>query len=929
MGGSKVQLRLNGRETEARLPPLFQPAARSTGPTEDVFLPPGYLTPKKTFDVSASARSGADGVAERQHAADADEVIVLELADGGTFITSAQRLRESVALTHPELLGPNGEVLLEKLRAEGAAPRGFLTDVVGGLVSKVFTFVVGDKGDDIIIKDALGEIADRTTLGVTWAGTKALMWAIEKRLDQPAGLYRWIGASGTANDLELANLRAMQTAETKSKPLLVFIHGTGSSTLGSFGDLRASDRELWAVLERRYTGGIYAFEHRTLSESPIDNALALVDALPDGAQVSLVSHSRGGLVADLLCLSDFDPLIDNFKFAFKGTGDADPEEARRVLKELGTAHAEHRVQLKKLAAKLRERRLVVQRYVRAASPAQGTLLASGNFDLFLSGLLTLIGQVPFFFGNPWYSAFKRVVIEIAKNRTNPHLVPGIEAMLPDSPMAWLLRNAPVQSGIEMAVIAGDTQGGNMLKRLGVLLTDFLLFDNVDNDLVVDTPAMLAGIAPKVGSRILFDRGADVSHFRYFTNQDTRVALRDWLVAQKPDQLDMFRALPDRIEDLRALERAASRSVEDLKRPVVVVLPGVMGSYLRVNGKDRVWFDPLDIATGGLDKIAWGKPGIEADDLFAMIYGKVCGHLAASHRVERFSYDWRQPLDVLAERLGEFLDTLMKQTDQPIRLLAHSMGGLVVRACIHKRRSVMDELMKRDGAFLVMLGTPNQGAHSMVENLLGKGSTLRTLTRLDTKHDMEGLLQIVAGFRGALQLLPKPGFKDTFQGQPEGGVYRDFQQAETWTVFKTQVRDFWFGDGQSGTPEQAVLDAASWLWTADGKNTPSLPAEYEKKSVYVFGVARNTPCGVRLEKEGEKVRLKMVGTTRGDGTVTWDSGRIGGIGQFFYMPAEHGDLPATKEHFPALVDLLTSGTTSRLSTQPPAVRAIEQPATGEL
>jgi hypothetical protein len=48
---------------------------------------------------------------------------------------------------------------------------------------------------------------------------------------------------------------------------------------------------------------------------------------------------------------------------------------------------------------------------------------------------------------------------------------------------------------------------------------------------------------------------------------------------------------------------------------------------------------------------------------------------------------------------------------------------------------------------------------------------------------------------------------------------------------------------------------------------------------------------------EAGRLRMVGTTRGDGTVTWDSGRIGGIGQFFYMPAEHGDLAARAEHFP--------------------------------
>ena len=217
--------------------------------------------------------------------------------------------------------------------------------------------------------------------------------------------------------------------------------------------------------------------------------------------------------------------------------------------------------------------------------------------------------MPFFFGSPFYSAFKRVVIEIAKNRTNPHLVPGIEAMLPDSPMARLLRDAPVRAGIEMAVIAGDIQGGNLLKRLGVLLTDFLLFDNVDNDLVVDTPAMLAGIAPKAGSRVLFDRGADVSHFRYFTNHDTRVALRDWLICDKPararDVPPAARAASRTCRRCNA-RRAATRRAAD--RPVVVVLPGVMGSHLRVNGKDRVWFDPLRHRHGRAREDRLGQAG---------------------------------------------------------------------------------------------------------------------------------------------------------------------------------------------------------------------------------------------------------------------------------------------------------------------------------
>ncbi|HPO18398.1 MAG TPA: CHAT domain-containing protein, partial [Rubrivivax sp.] len=921
-----IPIKLTGRVDAPALPALLSGASRTAGASGDDFLPPGYLRPTGSFDVGGAARS-VEGAAALQHEAAADEVVVLELADGGTLVTSASRLRDALARCHPDWLDADGAIPFEKLRAEGAAAQRGFGEALGGLVSKVFTLVAGES-QDAIVDAALawlkGKGIDAAELGVSRLGTQALMWAIESRLMQaPGRLYRWVGASGKAADLEPATPEALAPAVAEGKPLLVFIHGTGSNSLGSFGDLRAGDRELWASLEQHFGANIFAFEHHTLSASPIENALELARALPKGARLNLVSHSRGGLVADLLCLRDFDAQIDAFRRPanMPGSGDADPasDEAQQLGQQLDDAYKEHRQWLRALAEELRAKQFVIQRYVRAASPANGTKLASGNFDVFLSGLLTLIGQVPFFFGSPFYAAFKRVVVEIAKNRSNPHLVPGIEAMLPDSPTARLLRDAPVQPGVAMAVIAGDIQGGNLLVRLGVLLTDFLLFDRDDNDLVVNTTAMLAGVAPRAGSRVLFDRGADVSHFRYFVNLGTRSALRDWLVAADPAAVDAFRALPSPAEFEAALA-AAARDVAATDRPIVVVLPGVMGSHLQVDGKDRVWFDPLDIASGGLAKIAWGQPGVEAEALFGMFYGELCKTLADSHRVERFAYDWRQPLDVLGERFGEFIARLMAQTQQPIRLLAHSMGGLVVRACIYKRRPVMDALMARDGARLLMLGTPHQGAHSMVENLIGKGDTLRTLVRLDVVHTMQQVLDIVAGFRGALQLLPRPGFKDMFQGQSDGGAFYDYQKAQTWADFAPKVQDFWFGNGHVGQPAQAVLDAASWLWAQDGAATPALPPAYEAKSSYVFGVAANTPCGVR-EQGG---RLRMVGTTHGDGTVSWASGRIGGIGQYFWMPAAHGDLPSTKEHFPALLELLTTGTTARLATVPPAVRAVEAP-----
>ena len=181
-------------------------------------------------------------------------------------------------------------------------------------------------------------LKDKAGLGVSWAGTKALMWAIEKRLDQAPGPVLAgpaPAASRTICSRWSCSARKMPSSPSRpSGPMLVFVHGTASSTLGSFGELRNGDRDLWSALERQFPGGIYAFEHRTLSESPIENAIQLVQALPRGAHVSLVSHSRGGLVADLLCLGDFDPLIDDFRYAFAGTGDADAAEAKRVIGEL-------------------------------------------------------------------------------------------------------------------------------------------------------------------------------------------------------------------------------------------------------------------------------------------------------------------------------------------------------------------------------------------------------------------------------------------------------------------------------------------------------------------------------------------------------------------------------------------------------------------
>ncbi len=897
-----VELKLSGEPLRQTTPPrILQTGTRGATHDEQRFLPDGLVTTRAAYTLSRTARATAPPVNE---AVDAEQVLALELDDGVTVFIRVDKLRDDLRELDPTL----GDTLeLDAIRDRGAASRGLIGDVVRRL------FVL-DLGRDELLRRAreqalawarerLGDAAsealeDAARLGVTWLGTKALMWAIESQLAREPGLYRWVGARGDASDLAAVDPAGLNSDVAKG-PLLLFIHGTGSSTVGSFGDLLADQREAredWRRLGARFGDRIFAFEHRTLSESPIENALALARALPDGARFSLVTHSRGGLVGDLLCLGEL--------------GEREIEDFRRDDPALTDVDEEHRALLRELVTTLRTKQLVIERYVRVACPARGTRLASANFDVFLGGLLSLIGLVPLLAGQPVYAALKRAVLEIARNRTHPARVPGIEAMLPGAPLGTLLMRAPARPGIQLAVIAGDIEGGGLLKRLGVFFTDLVLFDRLNNDLVVDTDSMFAGLARPDAARWRFEQGAEVSHFRYFSNEASRAALRRWLTEPDATQIEGFRALDGPVPELIPATRATPAALDPLK-PVVVLLPGIMGSHLaRRGGRDRVWLDPDDLLVGGLHKLRWrdGDDDVRAQALLQRYYGKLVEHLAASHNCVAGAYDWRQSLPTLADALAEQLESLLKQTTQPLRLLAHSMGGLVVRALIAKHPATWERLITRDGARFIMLGTPNLGSYKMVETLIGKSSMVRNLSRLDLKHDLQDVLDLIGEFPGALQLLPRPGTRVAAD--------RDLYDPKLWReTLKPRLRDFWFGDRVCATPSDAALKAGQWLWQQPGADLETLPEAQRERIIYVCGQADVTPYG--LSEAGG--RIKMLGTARGDGAVTWESGLIPGIGKTYYAPVKHGDLCATPDHFPALMELLNDGNTDGLPTAPALAR----------
>ena len=489
-------------------------------------------------------------------------------------------------------------------------------------------------------------------------------------------------------------------------------------------------------------------------------------------------------------------------------------------------------------------------------------------------------------GTPLYEVTKRIALEVIRNRTEPALVPGIEAMMPTSPLVALLNNLGTSAAGAVGVISGDIEGGNWLKRLGVFASDRFLYEGRDNDLVVNTDAMFHGARYAVAGYV-FDRGADVSHFNYFRNPRTRAALLSWLAATTDKPPGPFLELtPGEFEPVPMLRSMQTRDGVD--QPIVFVLPGIMGSHLSV-GKRDVWLHYLALLRGGLGDLA----DVDATDVRPVAlngdgYRELCESLQGSHEVIPFAYDWRRSVTDAARLLASEIDNALKRTRQPVRIVAHSMGGLVVRAMIAARPDLWDSICERDGARLVLLGTPNRGSHDIVEALLGTASSIQQLALLDLTHDTAEIVQIVANFPGVLELLP---------GQ------KQYFDATQWGKYRAQHQ-------VSALPADERLAAARR--TRDALDPDAAVIPHADRVHYVAGASPRTVTDIEIV-DG---RVVLSVTTEGDGRVTYQSGRLPGV-PMWYMDAAHGDLASNEQGRPAIKDLLETGTTSRLSTVPPS------------
>lgn len=814
-------------------------------------------------------RGEAVGGPARLEGVAADTVLRVELEDGAVWWTTGAELAAELGQE------PRGQVVVEPARSvtrTGAGSRGWGSRLVS-LVRTVRRVRVR------VAEGASGaEVGAETALDIARA--------LEDRRSHEPGLYR-LRAPG-----RLGERITEPAALSLDAPHLLLLHGTFSSTAGSFGDLGTD-------LLSRYGDRVLAFEHRSVTESPAANALELVRLLPAGAKLHLVSHSRGGLMGELLCRGGLAgaPLADGEIDAFGGSG-----------------HADDRVALAELGRLLAERRPVIERFVRVAAPVRGTLLASDRLDRYLSLALGALGLVlPK--ESEGFRFLQALTLALVRERADPATLPGLEAMMPTSPLVALLNTGRGPTTADLTVIAGDVEPGwNLLGTLSALATD--LFYRQDHDLVVDSRSMFGGAERAPGeARYVFEKSSRTTHFAYFRNPSTAERVRDALAERAGSDVAGFLPLEDTDAPAGVRGIAGEGIVEPdrldtlrVDRPVVVLLPGIMGSRLRV-GTNIVWLDKDDLVGDGFLRLELrdGDRVTPAGPLESS-YRHLALHLAGSHEVVPFSYDWRKAIDTEAERLAGVVEGILGRTSQPVRFLAHSMGGLVVRRLRALAPTLWERLRERLGFRFVMLGTPNGGSHAITRIFLGEETIFRLLLFVAPDRAVR---QIVGRYPGILDLLPA-----TTQPDRSESLF-DLARWQRWASAL---------DGAFAPDGDTLEQARAFRRALDAE-----PPLTEPGVIYLAGQAEETPVGVSEDDTGRPVLAR---TAMGDGRVPWATGIPQALRQadrVWYAPGVvHGDLSSNRRLFGALVDLLVRGETSSsaVSRQPPPLASLPGDRGGE-
>jgi len=671
------------------------------------------------------------------------------------------------------------------------------------------------------------------------------------------------------------------------KPYLLFLHGTNSSTIGSFGELKGS--ELWKNMQGIYGQNIIGLQHETMTRSPIQNVINLFKELPAVCNLHVISHSRGGLVGDVLA-----------RFCNGNIGFTLPELAYFEK----TGRTSDIADIKTLQKIVAGKKITIDKFIRVACPAYGTTILSKRLDHFLNISLNLLGTLFGPVGTALTAEFKELISAAVDTKNDPDQLPGLEAMNPASPFLKILNNPDTIINSPLTVISGNCGIKFNLKALLIIASK--LFYLRDNDLVVDTKSMYCGTKRNIPIQYFFDEGPEVDHVHYFKNKKTQDAL---LLAIKTATVSIpnFTIFEQSVQ--QALDRNALLGLDgggvyvdkvSGKKPIAIVLPGIMGSNLD-QGNKKIWINYLRFLTGDLSRLDISKTDISASSIIKTSYKKIVDYLSTEYDVVTFAFDWRLPLAEAAELLKARIEQYLA-FKVPIKIIGHSMGGVVTRDFIINHQATWKKLNASKDFKLLLLGAPLGGSYRIPYVLAGKDPIIAQLSKIDLKHTKKELLDMFRKFPGLLGLLPLT--KDV-----------DFADINTWQQMRNASLFDW------NIPDKKDLQ----FWGNYRDNVLAKMESIETDNIiYIAGKDDATVCGFEINNALPDEKIIFKSTAEGDQSVTWDTGipkKLFNTDRLYFVNVSHGGLANNADIFNGISEILKAGKTELLSRNRPVLRGV--------
>lgn len=352
-------------------------------------------------------------------------------------------------------------------------------------------------------------------------------------------------------------------------------------------------------------------------------------------------------------------------------------------------------------------------------------------------------------------------------------------------------------------------------------------------------------------------------------------------------------------------------------PNLIFIPGVMGSLLHSPTLGGVWWIDLR-SLNHIDRLALDPSGERDSDQSYEItpftvdttYEPFLAalNLSKNFRHITYPYDWRKPLYLSADGLRKtVIDLYKSNNEKPVHVVAHSMGGLLLRATLMKHYGELGNKLGR----IVFIGTPHYGSPAIASYLknhlwgFDKLALLGLYLSRETFRSMWGVLSLLPAPRG---IYPgtRNGDNNPWQSGDEDDPYVhpcanfDLYDAGAWKLeLDTQQSQLGLVETQQQHRLQDALDHVSnfhkelydshWKIGWEIRRRMAVIAGVGVKTLYRLAYGRR---GLGLWESMDKVKdsIRNDPHRQGDGRVPLASAELEDVGDVRYVNGVHGELP---------------------------------------